>query len=228
MTEAAIRVVDLETLGLEADCGVCEIGIIDVFRSGVGVGCAELVNPGKPIPPEASAIHHIIDADVARASSWAETSARLLAGDHVVAFSAHNSRFEQKFITSEMTGGKPWICTYKCALRVWPEAPDHKNQTLRYWLKLPVDRVECRDVHRALPDAIVTAHLLVELLKKATIKQLSEWSRSPALLVKVGFGMHFGKKWTEVPRDYLDWCLKQDMDEDVMFTARQVRDGKAS
>jgi hypothetical protein len=26
----------------------------------------------------------------------------------------------------------PWICTYKCALRVWPDLDGHSNQELRY------------------------------------------------------------------------------------------------
>jgi exodeoxyribonuclease X len=26
----------------------------------------------------------------------------------------------------------PWICSYKCALRVWPELDGHSNQELRY------------------------------------------------------------------------------------------------
>lgn len=226
MADAAIRVVDIETLGLEPDSGVCEIGFVDVFRSRIGSAAGLLVNPGKPIPPEASAIHHIIDADVEGAPSWIDAARTVLAGEHVVAYAAHNARFEQKFIAPELTHGKPWICTYKCALRVWPDAPSHSNQTLRYWLKLPVDRAECRDVHRALPDAIVTAHLLNELLKMASTKQLIEWSRAPALLIKVGFGKHFGMKWADVPDDYLSWLLKQEMDEDVLFTAKSVFQGR--
>ena len=146
----------------------------------------------------------------------------MLTGSHVVAYAAHNARFEQKFITPEMTFGRPWICTYKCALRAWPDAPSHSNQALRYWLKLPVDRAECRDVHRAVPDAIVTAHLLNELLKETDIGHLRDWSRKPAVLVKVGFGKHFGLKWADVPTDYLDWIIKQQMDEDVLYTANTI------
>jgi len=36
------------------------------------------------------------------------------------------------------------------------------------------------------------------------------------------YGKHFGTKWADVPRDYLQWVVKQDMDEDILFTARTI------
>ncbi len=31
---------------------------------------------------------------------------------------------------------------------------------------------------------------------------------------RIMFGMHFGKPWSEVPQDYLDWMLKGPFDSD--------------
>ena len=47
------------------------------------------------------------------------------------AIAAHNADFETKFFEPML----PVICTYKAALRVWPDAPSHSNGALRYWLE---------------------------------------------------------------------------------------------
>lgn len=228
-----IRIVDLETTGLAPpDAAPCEIGWQDIAETRGGVwsldeiGAGEMLcNPSRPIPPELSAIHHIVDEDVAEAVFWPAALARVAQRDSEMfspaIFAAHSAKFERQWLTDEVTGGKPWICTYKCALRLWPDAPSHSNQALRYWLKPEgLDRAVAALSHRAFPDAYVTAFVLLEQLKLATIGQLLEWSGKPGLLTKVRFGKHEGKRWSEVPSDYLDWCLRQDMDEDVLFTAR--------
>lgn len=70
-----IRVVDLETCGLEPPAGICEIGFCDLVKDGqewiVGRPANLLVDPGMPIPPETSAVHHIVDEDVAGAPDFA-------------------------------------------------------------------------------------------------------------------------------------------------------------
>jgi exodeoxyribonuclease X len=228
-----IRVCDLETTGLTApEAAPCEIGWQDIVGTEGGewaldeLGAGEMLcNPSRSIPPEMSAIHHIVDEDVAGAVFWPDAMARVACRDSNMfspaIFAAHNARMERQWLNDEVTGGKPWICSYKCALRLWPDAPSHSNQALRYWLKpAALDRGVASFAHRAFPDAYVTAFILLEQLKLATLGQLLEWSNQPGLLPKVGFGKHFGKAWSEVPSDYLEWCLRQDMDDDVLFTAR--------
>jgi exodeoxyribonuclease X len=228
-----IRVLDLETTGLTApDAAPCEIGWQDIVGPDGGdwaldkLGAGEMLcNPSRPIPPEISAIHHIVDEDVEDAVFWPAALAKVACRDSKLfsptIFAAHNAKMERQWLTDEVTGGKPWICSYKCALRLWPDAPSHSNQALRYWLKpAGLDRARAALSHRAFPDAYVTAFILLEQLKLVSIGQLLEWSSKPALLTKIRFGKHAGKKWSEVPSDYLDWCLRQDMDEDVLFTAR--------
>lgn len=214
-----VRVIDFETTGLPPDAAVCEVGWCDL-TNGVGpatIGAVEttLVNPGKPIPVEAMAVHHIRDSEVADAPSPDVAFSRLMEGADV--FAAHNAVFERAFFAG---GAVPWICTYRCGLRAWPESPSHSNQALRYFLGLELDE-RAMPPHRAGPDAFVTAHILRGLLCLRPVSDLIQWSSEPALLVKCGFGKHRGKKWADVPLDYLDWLVnKSDMDEDTKFTAR--------
>lgn len=221
-----IRVVDLETTGTEPSDKVCEIGFVDVdidSKSITQVMGNHLVNPGIPIPPQISAIHHIIDEDVADAITWKKASG-LVFGDNpnIVAYAAHNAKFERQFCTDDITSGKPWICTYKAALRLWRNAPSHSNQALRYWKKYQnLDRNFANNTHRAMPDAYVTAFHLCELLKETSIESLIDWANKPARQVTCHIGKWRGSKWSEVDTGFLHWILDKDFDEDVIYTVEE-------
>lgn len=117
-----------------------------------------------------------------------------------------------------------WVCTYKCSLRVWPDAPAHRNEVLRYHLKLGDDRGRQHNhsTHNALHDAKVTFGIFEELLKYATLGQLIEWTEQPAKLPKMPMGKHYGQTWDTIPGQYLQWCCNQaDMREDVKHCAKE-------
>lgn len=232
MPELRLRVVDLETTGFEPPAGVCEVGWADVVSTtrdlaGEASGWTVtgrfgslLANPGCPIPPETSAVHHIIDEDVEAYVPWPEVIACIV-HPTVEVYVAHSAKFERLWMTDEVTGGKPWICTYKCALRLWPEAPSHSNQALRYWRRpVGLDRTIAHVAHRAGPDAYVTAFHLRDMLEIASLEQLIVWSAEPALQVRCHIGKWRGTPWREVDDGFLRWVSERDFDEDVLFTVR--------
>ncbi len=70
---------DLETTGANpAVDRIVEISLIKVFPGGRRETLTQRVNPGIPIPPEATSIHGISDADVADAPRFSEIAADLL------------------------------------------------------------------------------------------------------------------------------------------------------
>lgn len=225
-----VRVLDLETTGMPPDAAVCEVGFTDL-RTYAGTTACEigepigmLVNPNRPMPPEAQAIHHIGDADVFGAPPISQGFMALTKGTPDV-FAAHNAAFEKNFFT----GGPDarWICTLKVGRRLWPDCPSHSNQCLRYFLG--IDDLACFDAglamppHRAAPDAYVTAWILREAIRTGvSIDEMIDWSNQPSLLPgAINFGKHKGVAWSECDPDYLRWIVKQpDMDEDKKFTAR--------
>lgn len=220
-----IRVVDFETTGLPPDAAVCEVGWCDVQiaeEAFVGHPQAMFVNPNRPMPVEARAIHHISDADLAGAPPIETGFLRLMSGKPD-AFVAHNARFEREFFTG---AGIPWICTRKVGMRLWPDAPNHQNQTLRYFLGIDDDMTfdsdEAMPPHRAGPDTYVTAHIFAHAFAEATIEDMIAWSNQPSLLPgAINFGKHKGVLWSDCDPGYLQWIVKQpDMDEDKKFTAR--------
>ena len=189
---------------------------------------SSMYDPGRGIPAEASAVHHLIAADVFGCEAFGPEAWSWLT-DGIDVMVAHNTAFDRAFVPWER---RPWICTWKAALRVWPDAPGHSNQVLRYHLPgvnevvtraLPADLAP----HRAAYDAITTAHLLIELLKVMSPSHLVALTDKPALLPRVTFGKHRGQRWAEVPRDYLEWVLRQTgaFDENVRYTAHHYLAG---
>lgn len=217
------RVIDYETTGTPEDeaAEIIEFGRIDVHLASRTIGnpWTSLARPQGPIPAVTKAVHHITEADVTDAPMARELWEPFFEGcspaDILV---AHNAKFEQHFHDGD---GRRWIDTYKVARVVWPDAPTHSNQGLRYWLDLTLDAEQAFPPHRALPDAYVTAHLFVRLMSQKTIDEMVHISKYPALLKVMNFGKHKGTTFEAAPLDYLEWIRdKSDMDEDTKFTAR--------
>lgn len=220
-----IRVIDFETTGAEPpEAEVCEVGICDF-----DVTTRSIAKPRgwlcgvKAMPPEVRAIHHISLADCAGQPVF-DIAAAVTAD--LAAVAAHNSEFETKFFTPPV----PVICTYKSALRVWPNAPSHSNGALRYWLeeqgKIAPDHALTQPAHRAAPDAYVTAHILLALFEHGvTGKEMVAWTKEPRLLPTCPIGKFRGQPWSEVEGGFLGWMLRQDgMEEDLKWNARREID----
>lgn len=221
-----VRVIDLETAGGGLN-DVCEIGWQDVVRDTGGPWRVDgergalFVNPGHAISPDTMAIHHILDAQVAGAPFWKAVAPEVLRPPGaVLALAAHRASFEQRYCRASLTGGAHWVCTWKCALRLWPHLPRFSNQLLRY-LRMPEGLVHELGLpaHRALPDAYVTAHHLRDMLNEAPLDQLLAWSREPGLLPRVPAGPSRGKAWRELASDDLR-AFAEERDVDVRFSAR--------
>lgn len=216
-----IQVLDTETTGL--DCSVDRLVELASIPLDSDDYFSSLCNPGRSIPPEVMAIHHITEEDARPFPSPEEVTARWLDKlGYPEVLVAHNAKFDRGFMERLIESGTSWLCTYKCAVMIWPDAPKHSNQVLRYWLGLKPDAklLEGLAPHRALYDIVVTREIVRTMLKLRPLAQLLEWSSGPILLSKVSFGKHAGKAWSEVDRGYLRWCLQQkDMNEDVLHTA---------
>lgn len=221
-----VRVIDLETAGSGAQ-DVCEIGWQDVEQDGGGVWSvsdergAVLVNPGRPISPDTMAVHHILDADVVGAPFWKAVAPQVLRPDGgVLALAAHQAGFEQRYCRPGLTGGADWICTWKCALRLWPHLPRFSNQMLRYQ-RMPHGLIHELGLpaHRAMPDAYVTAQHLRDMLNSVPLGQLVAWSREPGLLPRAPAGPERGKAWSDIGAEALR-MLAAERDPDVRFSAQ--------
>lgn len=224
-----IRVLDFETTGTEPADGaqVCEVGTCDLnLESGEILPARSWLCGVSKMPPEVRAVHHI---SLAECDGWApfETAQifdeKLNASPQVDAIAAHNAEFENSFFASPV----PVICTYKVALRVWPNAPSHSNGALRYWLedqgKIAPVLAQTQPAHRAGPDAYVTAHILKALFDAGvTGKDMVAWTKEPRLLPTCPIGKFRGKPWAEVEAGFLGWMLRQPtMEADLKWNAER-------
>ena len=242
LADTQFLVVDTETTGIDpATCRVVEFAYVLTSLTGPLASGTFLVNPGCPIPPEASAIHHLVDEDVAGEPSLEEVLRILpeqLRGFKVGAFVAHNAKFDSAFLPSLRQ--RPWLCTYRMALRLLPDSPAYGNQFLRYALKLDIPEAKGLAAHRALTDAYVTAatlrHFLTQIVGNPAWPQdttdLAAHLAFPILLKTCGFGKHKGQPWASVPTSYLKWMLgaggMTDLDVDTKHTAEfYLKGGRA-
>ncbi|MCE3289029.1 MAG: polymerase subunit epsilon [Caulobacter sp.] len=222
---ARLRVIDLETAGTLAT-DVCEIGWQDVVQEADGrwsVGeerGAAFVNPGRPISIATMAIHHIQDEAVAGAPFWKDAAPPVLRPPGgVLALAAHRAAFEQRYCTPALNGGAAWVCTWKCAMRLWPELQSFSNQMLRYQRRPEgLDHETGLPAHRAMPDAYVTAHHLRDMLNAVPLEQLLAWSAEPGLYPRVPRGPDRGRPWSALSVEALR-TLTRERDLDLRFSA---------
>lgn len=107
---------DLETTGTNVMRDrIVEISIIKVMPDGTEQERTIRINPGMHIPAEATAVHHITDADVASAPTFAmvaEEVRALFADSDIAGF--NSNRFDVPLLTEEfLRTGKPIDLT-KC------------------------------------------------------------------------------------------------------------------
>lgn len=233
-------VVDFETTGFDPQKERA-VEVAAVLVSGRKIEKFEsLISPGIPIPPEASAIHHLIADDLTEAPTWAEVKPKLLAMEFDVIV-AHNAQFDMGFMSHDggAPEGKPVICTWRMAKKLLPDMPSYSNMALHYRLGLPGRPT---GAHRAMSDALVTAGIYKYLLGLASAKakepgtvplgQFLEWLNSPIMEKTIKFGKHQGRAWAEIAKSdpsYLRWVLeKSDVVQkspDIRFTIETLLKG---
>jgi DNA polymerase-3 subunit epsilon len=163
-------IIDFETTGLSAMMGdratevaavvIDETGIIDRFQS--------LMNGGRRIPPFVQQSDRHQQRDDPPGAEGREVMRQLLdfiAGRPLV---AHNAAFDHGFLGAELdrigeacpTG---LLCSMKVARRVYPEAPNHRLETLIRHVRIEATG----QYHRALADAEMTALLWLRMEQQA-------------------------------------------------------------
>jgi DNA polymerase-3 subunit epsilon len=101
--ELPIALIDLETTGRDASVDrVVEIGIV-ISRGGEVVERKNwLVNPGRPIPKEATDVHKITDDDVKDAPPFAAIAGEVAAALAGCIPAAYNAAFDRAFLGNEV------------------------------------------------------------------------------------------------------------------------------
>jgi DNA polymerase III epsilon subunit family exonuclease len=164
---AAYAVVDVETTGTSVESDeIVSLAVVRLDAEGVELDrYASLVRPAGPIPPEATAVHGIDDASVARAPGFAELAGELLGLLDGAVFVAHNAEFdlpllEHAFARAGIRYRPAGIaCTLDAFRLLEPGERSHRLESLCGRHSVPLD-----DAHDARGDVLATVALLRILL----------------------------------------------------------------
>lgn len=234
--------IDTETLALGAGRDrIVQFCALELDRDlAIRSQWTQFIHPGRPIPPQATAIHGITDDMVATAPPFAQVAQRLraLIQPHTV-FVAYNAGFDLGVLNLEfMRAGVPIIPPSQPVLD--PLQVERKvtsrslGPTYARYMGRPLD-----NAHRADADT----YAMVEVLRAQRrvhkdqlpdeLEDLVAWPtqrrggrrlgshfyRDEDGEVRLAFGRHKDKRASEVP-EYLQWMLEEDFPD---ATKRRVR-----
>lgn len=98
-----IAFIDTETTGRDAQADrLVEVGIVLGLKGRVTDRQSWLINPGRPIPKETSAIHGITDDQVANEKSFAQVALEIVDTLRNAIPAAYNAAFDRGFLLAEL------------------------------------------------------------------------------------------------------------------------------
>jgi DNA polymerase-3 subunit epsilon len=240
---------DLETTGTDpARDKIVEIAVLRLEPDGSRVARARRINPERPIPPAAAAVHGIRDEDVRDEPPFrrvAKGLLELLEGADLAGFNVR--RFDVPLLARELR---------ECGLDLQVERRRIVDAMTIFHRKEPRDLAaavrlylgrEHEGAHGAEADLIATIDVLDAQLERyvdlpRSVAELDEWGGpgrdavdEHGKFVRRGddivfaFGRHQGRSLRDVAReapDYLQWIVNSDFPEDAKQLARRALGGE--
>lgn len=161
-------VIDFETTGLSPGYGdrTIEVGAVLISGNRIVNSFQSLMNPEMQVSGFIEGFTGITNAMLATAPAIKEVMGQLKAfiGQHGLV--AHNASFDSRFLDAEFKRidhrrTNEFACSMLASRRLYPEAPNHRLETLVRYKQLETDGVH----HRALADAEMTAHLWLTMME---------------------------------------------------------------
>jgi len=168
MSNYSVVVLDFETTGLSPDQGdrVIEVGAVLIEDNRITDRFQGLMNPGMRINSFIESYTGITNDMLKDAPPVAEVMEEFASfiGDHHLV--AHNASFDRRFLDVELRRlrkrrARDFACSMLISRRLYPEAPNHRLESL-----VRHKQLQSRGVfHRALADAEMTGHLWVRMIE---------------------------------------------------------------
>jgi DNA polymerase III subunit epsilon len=250
--ERPLVLFDLETTGKRsATARIVQLAFVKVLPSGDARRFKTLVNPGRPIPAEATATHGITDDMVAGAPAFGEIGARFAKTLEDCDYGGYNIRYDLEVTQAELDR--------QCRIR-WDWEGARLLDGLRLWQLLEprtlgdfVERFLGRRLdgaHDAGADIEATAEGIEAVLAEGrlpgggwlpqTMQGLHDlqfprdpdwidakgkiaWDQHEAILT---FGKHKGTALRRLDRGYMQWMLRGDFQDDTKQIIRDALQGR--
>lgn len=239
---------DLETTGTNITRDrIVEVSILKIMPDGKEISRTRRINPEMPIPPEATAVHHITDADVAGEPTFkqiAKDLASIFAGCDIAGF--NSNRFDIPMLDEEFQrAGIKFDFTKPRFIDVQTIFHKKEQRTLVAAYRFYCGK-ELTEAHSADADTRATYEVLKAQLDhyddlQNDIAYLSEYSaqnRNVDFMGRlvyddchrevVNFGKYKGRLAEEVLRtdpSYYNWIMQGDFSQNTKdaFTAVRLR-----
>jgi DNA polymerase III subunit epsilon len=216
--------VDCESTGLDpAKDRMIEIAVATFTFDKILQQFETLIDPECDIPEASQQIHNISKEMLQGKPKAAEVLSHVLKmiEGHVII--GHGIGFDIALIAAEASRagiptqirGQTHIDTLRMA-RLYGESPVNSLQRLREHFN-----IEPEGAHRAMSDVVTNIEVFKYLAKSyKTTEQILQVLQKPIKLKAMPLGKHKGRKFDEIPIEYLLWAEKKDFDQDLLFSIR--------
>ena len=222
------RVIEIALVKFEYDRVSGEVGrVLDVYDG--------LEDPGRPIPPESTAIHHITDAMVAGKRFDERAIERVLDGVGVVI--AHSAGFDRPFVERRLPGfvALPWACSVHevpwDALGLGGRKLEYLAYRYGFFYEGHRAEVDCRALlevlRRPVPGQPERANALGLLLESARLPTLRVWAIGSAYETKDVLKAR-GYRWESERRVWFGEVGAADREAELAWLKDAVYGGKGA
>ena len=230
----ALAVLDLETTGLDTRSDrIVEVAVLRIAPDGTGESFRSLIDPGLPMPPKATEVHGLTDADVAGSPTFATIAGRLqdfLEGCDLAGFGI--ASFDLPMLIAEFgRAGYGFGVSGRKVLDALEVYRRMEKRDLASAVRFYLDR-EHEGAHSAEGDVLAAIGVLDAQIGRYTLPTTPRELHRELIPVDVGrrflrdenaeivfaFGKHRGRRLLEIAATdpgYLDWMKGQDFLDDV-------------
>ena len=237
-------VLDTETTGTDVQSDrIIEIGFQQWTADGMVKEWRTLVDPGIPIPAEATRVHHITDADVKDAYTFRQLAPSLAKGFVDCDWCGQNVRFDLRILSAEFArAGVPWsytgariIDSLKLEQLAVPRSLSHLHEkyvghkhdgahgALSDVRAASVVISKQLEMHESLPRSLDALHALQW---PGMIDPDDKFRFVDGVPCFSNWGKHANKPMTSADEGYWDFILKGTFGPDAKQLARDAKLGK--
>jgi DNA polymerase III subunit epsilon len=232
---------DLETTGTDiARDRIVQFALLKLHPSGKEEIWKSLVNPTIPIPPSASAIHHITNAEVAKEKTFVQLAADVVQffdGADIAGF--NSNRFDLPLLIEELARcGKSFPAPdtkMVDAQRIYHRKEERTlSAAYRFYCGKTLE-----GAHDAEADIRATKEVFLNQIERyddigTTVEEIQKFCGDAELVdpgrklkknddgeIVYNFGKHRGKTVASEP-DYAEWMLKSDFPDSTKAILRKI------
>lgn len=215
---------DCESTGLDPEQDrIIEIAITRFDFARTYESFETLIDPERDIPEVSQEIHKISREMLKGKPKIKEILPQILAMIDGYVVVGHAIEFDLSLIAAEARrcgmatkmDKQAFVDTLRLA-RIYGESPTNSLEQLRRHFNIPAE-----GAHRAMSDVLVNIEVFKFLSKPyKTTEEILQTLRKPIKLKTMPLGKHKGRRFEEIPLEYLQWAEKKDFDQDLLHSIR--------